>query len=197
MKKTLLIAAAAALSMSCTGRAQQGSERSTENLPTIKVSDFDQRVNDYVKLRDKLDGGAAALRETKDAAKIKAAQETLAERIRAVRADAQPGAIFTPEIKRQFRALLRPELKGKDGAETKEIIEEENPENVYLKVNAKYPEGEPVTTVPPNVLLTLPKLPEGLEFRFVGRHLILRDDRANLIVDFIPNALPPAAGGSK
>jgi len=191
--KALWIAAAATLSMYCTGRAEQ----STKNLPTIEVADFDQRVEDYVKLRDKVDEGAAALRETKDPAKIKSAQETLAERLRAARADAKSGSIFTPEIKKHFRALLRPELKGKEGAETKEIIEEENPDNVALKVNAKYPEGEPVTTVPPNVLLTLPVLPEGLEYRFVDRHLILRDDRANLIVDFILNAIPASTGGSK
>jgi hypothetical protein len=61
---------------------------------------------------------------------------------------------------------------------------------VPLKINVKYPEKEPLSTVPPNVLLSLPKVPEELEYRFVGKYLILRDARANIIVDFIPNAIP-------
>ena len=55
---------------------------------------------------------------------------------------------------------------------------------------AVYPENEPLSTVPPNVLMTLPPLPEDIEYRFVGRHVILRDARANLIVDYVANAIP-------
>jgi len=43
--------------------------------------------------------------------------------------------------------------------------------------------------VPPNVLASLPPLPKDIEYRFVNKHLILRDARANLIIDYIPNAL--------
>jgi hypothetical protein len=35
----------------------------------------------------------------------------------------------------------------------------------------------------------MPKIPETVEFRFVGKALVLYDTRANLIVDFIPDAL--------
>jgi hypothetical protein len=43
--------------------------------------------------------------------------------------------------------------------------------------------------MPPSVLLRLPKLPKGLEYRFVGKHLILYDMKANLIVDIFRNAV--------
>jgi hypothetical protein len=52
--------------------------------------------------------------------------------------------------------------------------------------------------MPPNILLRLPELPKDMEYRFVGRHLILRDVRANMIIDEIPyaiiceNCVPPA-----
>jgi hypothetical protein len=36
----------------------------------------------------------------------------------------------------------------------------------------------------------LPKLEETLEYRFIGRHLILLDVPAHLIVDVIDNAMP-------
>jgi hypothetical protein len=60
---------------------------------------------------------------------------------------------------------------------------------MLLKVNAKYPQDQPLPTVPPNVLAALPKLPEELEYRIVKKDLILRDVHANLIVDYIPNAI--------
>ena len=59
-----------------------------------------------------------------------------------------------------------------------------------FKVNGPYPDEEPLSTVPPNVLASLPELPEDIEYRFVGKHLILRDARANLIIDYIANAIP-------
>jgi hypothetical protein len=47
-----------------------------------------------------------------------------------------------------------------------------------------------LATVPPLILKRLPLLPEGLEYRFMGRDLILRDVKANLIVDFVREAVP-------
>ena len=48
----------------------------------------------------------------------------------------------------------------------------------------------PVTTVPPQVLAALPKLPEDLEYRFIGDRLILHDIHAHTIVDLIDDAIP-------
>jgi len=159
------------------------------NSDASVLAAFDQRVKAYADLRDKVDHGQAALKETRDPAKIAAAQDMLAARIRTARAGAKPGDIFSPDIQRMFHRLLQPELKGKKGAETKAAIKDEAPGAMTLKVNTRYPEKAPLSTVPPNVLASLPKLPEGLEYRFVSTHLILLDGRANLIVDFIPNAI--------
>ena len=43
-----------------------------------------------------------------------------------------------------------------------------------FKVNAKYPEGASLPTVPANLLVNLPTLPEPLQYRIVEKHLILR-----------------------
>jgi hypothetical protein len=154
------------------------------------LADFSARVKAYVDLVKKADAGVPPLKETTNPADIVIAQDALAERIRAARAGAKQGDIFTPDVQKKFRTLLRPELQGKKGVETKKAIAEDGPMAVPLKINVKYPEKEPLSTVPPNVLLSLPKLPEELEYRFVGKYLILRDARANIIVDFIPNAIP-------
>jgi hypothetical protein len=44
--------------------------------------------------------------------------------------------------------------------------------------------------MPPQILAALPKLPEDLEYRFIGDRLILLDAHANLVVDYIDKALP-------
>lgn len=156
------------------------------------LQDFQRRIEAYMKLRGKADNGAPKMKETPDPAKIKAAQEALRTQIRAARANAKHGDVFTPDVQKLFRRLLAPEVKGPDGAETKKTIKDDAPApgTIPFKVNAAYPEGQPLPTVPPDVLARLPKLPEQLEYRIVGKHLILRDVDPNLIVDFMPNAIP-------
>jgi hypothetical protein len=67
-----------------------------------------------------------------------------------------------------------------------------DPSAVKLMVNGRYPDTVPLTSVPPQVLQTLPKLTEDLEYRFIGDALILLDVHAHVIADFIqrvPNQL--------
>ena len=153
------------------------------------LAEFKMRVDKYMELRNRLKKEAPPLKETRDPAKIQASQEALARKIQEARTGAKEGEIFTPEIRQLFRRLMYPEMKGPVGAQTKESIKEDAPKGVPLKVNAKYPDDAPLPTVPPNLLAALPKLPEDLEYRFINRHLILRDVHANVIVDYIPNAL--------
>lgn len=155
-------------------------------------AEFDKRIKEYASLRGQVNKGDAKQRETRDAAKISNAREMLAAKIRAQRAGAKPGDIFTPAIQEHFRKLLAPEMKGVTGQNTKGSIKDEGPApgSIKMAVNAEYPKEQPLGTVPPNVLKALPELPEGVEFRFVDRYLTLRDAEANLIIDFMPAAIP-------
>ena len=182
---------AVALAFAINGVADLAVAQQRVNPDAQVLADFNARVKAYLALRDKVDGGAPRLQETKDPAKIKAAQLALAALIRTGRSTAKQGDVFAPPIEKKLRALLRPEVKGADGAQTKKEILEEKPA-VALKVNAEYPAEQPLSTVPPNILQSLPPLPEGsdLEYRFVRTHMILLDTRANLIVDFLLNAIP-------
>jgi hypothetical protein len=176
------------VSLGCdTGEARQ--EKVNPDAATLQ--DFQRRIEAYMKLRNHADNGAPPLKETTDPAKIKAAQAELAKRIREVRANARHSDIFTPEVEKLFRRLLYPELKGPDAAETKETIKDDAPKRgaVPFKVNATYPENQPLPTVPPDLLARLPKLPEELEYRIIDKHLILRDIDTNLIVDYMPNVI--------
>jgi hypothetical protein len=155
------------------------------------LQDFKARVGAYLGLHEQAATGEATLKESDDPDEILAAQAVLAARIRASRADARQGDIFSTEIRHTFRQLLAPELEGSEGRDAKAILKDDAPApaNVPFTVNATYPEGQPLPTVPANVLLNLPTLPEGLEYRIIGKHLVLLDMKANLIVDYIPNAI--------
>jgi hypothetical protein len=139
-----------------------------------------------------LNKGDAKQRQTKDSENISIARESLAAKIQAKRVGAKAGDIFTPAVQDRFRKVLAPELTGTKGANTKGSIKDEAPTPgvVKLEVNAQYPKDQPLGTMPPNVLKALPELPEGIEFRFVDRYLTLRDSDANLIIDYMPAAIP-------
>lgn len=158
------------------------------------VADFKQRVNDYVKLRDKAENKAPVeLEKQSQPAEIVAAEKSIAHHVRTARATAKRGDIFTPATQAMFRRMLRPPLaKGPDAADNKAIIKDDAPEpkDVPFKVNAEYPKEVPLSTVPPDVLAALPALPKDIQYRFAGKHLILFDAKANLIIDFMLNAMP-------
>ena len=79
---------------------------------------------------------------------------------------------------------------GAEGKQLRASIMDENVKPITLKVTQRYPDEIPIATMPPEVLQTLPSLPEELEYRFLGEQLILLDRHAHIIVDFIIDALP-------
>jgi hypothetical protein len=151
--------------------------------------DFTIRVSSYVELRSELERGLPALSVTDDPVEIERAVRRLAARIRVARAQAKQGDIFTPAIAVAFRKTLLLETN----AVTWVAIMDENPGDRETRINGTYPGREPFSTVPPNVLAALPRLPVDIEYRFMGRDLVLLDTRANLIIDRVPDALrrPP------
>ena len=173
------------------GPVRQEAARAGVNADAAVLQDFKARVDQYLKIHKEAAKGPARLKETSDPAEITNAQDALGARIRAARAGAKHGDVFTPEISTEFRQLLAPEMKGEDGRDTKAVLKTDAPPaaSVAFKVNAKYPEGQPLPTTPANVLLNLPRLPEPLQYRIIGRHLVLLDSAADLVVDYIPNAI--------
>ena len=159
------------------------------NADAKVLAAFGERVKQYDALRNKVDGGAAKQTQTDDPEKLVAQKKALATNIQKARAGAKPGDIFTPDVQPVLKRLLKPALKGSDGADNSKAIKEEQPV-VPMKVNVPYPEKEPLSMVPPDVLKQLPALPKDLEYRFVMKHLILFDARSNLVVDVLPNAIP-------
>jgi len=186
--KLILLLAAALIGSACF-QASAKAQTVAANPDAVVLQDFTKRIEEYVALHKRAAKDVPTLRESDDPARIKREQDALAARIQAVRSAAKPGDIFTPEIRRKFRRLLAPEMKGEGGRDAREILKDDAPASFPLKVNAKYPSGAPLPTVPGKILASLPTLPEQLEYRVIGKHLILLDTKADIIVDFIPNAI--------
>ena len=188
----MLVAWFSAVACGTSGSAAQA--QGTNVNPDAKLmADFRAKVDAYSKLRNDLAAEGPKLKETVDPAAIGEAEKVLAAKIRAARSTAKRGDIFTPATEALFRRLLRPQVTGTaDAAENKTTIKEDapKPQEVPFKVNGEYPKEAPLSTVPPDVLKALPALPENLQYRFVGRHLILYCTRGNLIVDYMLNAVP-------
>ena len=201
-------AAAALLASACGGSAAkapptpteaalQEGERKTSTDPQVNpdaaaMADFKGRVEGYVELHRQLAKGDAKLEKNSDPVEINNAKDALAAKLKAARANAKTGDFLTPQMRPVFKRLLTPELKGEDGRDTKAVLKDDAPPTsaIPFKVNAKYPENQPLPSVPANILLNLPELPAPLEYRIVGRHLLLLDTASDLIVDYMLNAIP-------
>jgi hypothetical protein len=97
--------------------------------------------------------------------------------------------VFSEASTAEFRRIVKADFAKRETRDQTAILEEV-PMEVPPKINTDYPTTLPLATVPPALLLNLPTLPEVLEYRLLGRHLILRDIGANLIVDYVPNVVP-------
>jgi hypothetical protein len=161
------------------------------NQDSLVLKDFDDRVTAYEKLLKKAEAEVPVPKQTPSASKIQSHRAEMRPKVRAARGSEKQGQIFTPEIGRVFRKLLAATLSGSEGNRIRASLRGSEPvKGIVLKVNQPYPEKVPVQTTPPTLLLNLPKLPKELEYRIVGRTLVLRDIASNLVVDFLPDALP-------
>ena len=151
------------------------------------VTEFNHRVEEYVALRKQLAGTLKKLPDKPSPKEIDAHQRALLALVAKGRADAKQGDIFLPDMQKFVRGLIRNVLSGPEGPKIRASLMDENPMGVKIAVNDRYPDTIPMSTMPPDVLSALPKLPEHLEYRFVGNRLILLDVEAHLVVDFVDN----------
>jgi len=175
--------------IAATSRATSQAKNVPVNASALAITDFLKRVDDYAALHRQLEDTLPKLAKQTTPQEIDVNQRALAKLIQDARKNAKQGYILTPGIQRFVRTVLRPIFSGKEGAQIKdEILDSEYKGSVKLVVNGRYPDEVPVSTMPPQVLAALPKLPDDLEYRFIQNHLILFDSHAHLIADFMTSA---------
>jgi hypothetical protein len=155
------------------------------------VAAFEQRVKEYLRLREQVEGRIPKLSKDATPEQIEAHKTAFQERVRAARAGAQPGQLFTPDIANFIRATIKDEFKGKERQELrKDVLVEAENKTVPVRVNYPYPETQELLEMPPTLLLRLPQLPKQVKYRFVGRNMLLTDRENGLIIDYMTDALP-------
>ena len=164
------------------------------DLKSPGFQEFSDRVQKYVQLHKSIEATVPKLKATNEPELIVAHQKILARKIKAARAHAKRGDIFTPAAREDFLKAMSSEFQGPQAPHAKATIKQGAPLNeVHLHVNEIYPESIPYTSVPPTMLQKLPKLPEEVAYRAVSSDLVLLDVKADLVVDYLPGVIPVEA----
>jgi len=155
------------------------------------LSEFSKKAKAYVSEEHML--APEEMKPTSDVIKLNEQRKQLREAMQQSRSNAKQGEFFTPEAAKLFRKLLSGVLRGESKEKVRSSLSHAEPTaSASFRVNAEFPNqaGQPIQSVPPSVLKALPALPKELEYRIAGNTLALRDSRANMVVDYLPNALP-------
>lgn len=151
---------------------------------------FRAAVNGYMALRTRIRSEVPPLRVTPNAQEIAQRSDALANAVTRGRREAKQGQFFDAAASAAIRRILAAALKASDEPGIRALLEEDMTSFSGVRVHARYPVGFVLASTPPTLLHALPTLPPQLEYRFIGRTLIIRDIEAALIVDFLPTALP-------
>lgn len=162
----------------------------------IALAEFADRVDEYGQLHRAAAGSVPPLRAGLSATEVFSRERLLADAIRAMRSHARQGDIFTVEVAPTLRGIVQAYLDSPEGAAARDTVATENPAietpltPVVLTVNGAYEPAASYSTMPPTLLMRLPRLPREVEYRFVGKNLLLRDTTANIIVDYMFDVAP-------
>jgi hypothetical protein len=192
MKRLLLVLALAGGLAACEKEPSVPQGPAPDTADEQKTLDeFKARIDQYVDLHKKAEAKLPSLPKDATPEQIDKNQRELGRLISEARAGAKQGELFTPAMEALIRKTMTRVFKAPDGAAIRDSVMDENPVGqLALTINQRYPDTVPISTMPPNVLQKLPKMPEELEYRFVGRHLIILDSHAHLIADIVTNAIP-------
>ena len=152
---------------------------------------FEAAVLAYVRLRHRLQAEVPALVLTNDPQVITNASTTLAAAIQRARRGAKKGDLFDQTAVSEITRRVRSALQGVNVAAFLSDINDESTFRGQPKVHLRFPEANPMATMPSALLNVLPPLPTELEYRLLGRHLILRDRDAALVIDYLTDVIPP------
>ncbi|HLL77053.1 MAG TPA: hypothetical protein VK421_17490 [Pyrinomonadaceae bacterium] len=172
-------------------RAQQPQSSTVAAAPANPVAAaFERRVREYADMREEIEEKTGELPDEATAEQIEAHKVKFQAAVRAARAGAVPGQLFTRDAAAHIRKVIAEEFKGRSRADLLAKVSEAETKGVPLRVNYPYPESKELLDMPPTLLLRLPQLPKQVKYRFVGRNLLLVDRENGLIIDYMKNALP-------
>jgi hypothetical protein len=159
------------------------------NPQAAALNEFSKRLQAYLQLREDLGRKLEPMTPTASASQLQARQQALAAALRNARVRAKPGDLIPVDVQQQIRETVQADFKRRTPA-TKKASLEEVPKGPMPGINKDYPEQAALPTVPPLLLASLPRLPDNLQYRFFGRHVVILDGDVEIVIDYVQNALP-------
>lgn len=188
--RTMLFAALGLVAAALT--SAPGAQVSLTSEDAAALQQWTLNVEGYLAIRQQAVRVAPRPRIVSDPTAFLTQGAALAVEIRARRAGARVGDLFTTEVGRTFRKQIARALTDHQIAVADllaDLRSETMPGAPRPAVNERFA-WQLGAAMPPCVLAALPELPKELQYRFVGRDLILIDLDANLVIDILPGALP-------
>jgi len=186
-------AMALALASSIVPTPAQSTPARNPSVPQPSAEDpwrsFSASINAYTQLRERLRAELPGLTVTDKPAEFVNASDALAFAVQRADPKAPRGRFFTSQAASEIRRRLDAYARGHDMRSILAPLPEERPIVQGMRVYTRFPMNSPMPTMPPGLLQQLPPLPLGLEYRLIGRVLILRDSDAALVLDYLPDAL--------
>ena len=164
------------------------------NALAAAQQDFQSRLVAYLALRAELAKKLGPMATTTDSVGLAKHQQQLAAAMQTARRSAQPGDLLPPLVAKQIGETVNADLRQRSATDQRAAFEEV-PVRSQPVLNRMYPADKALATVPPLILVKLPRLPDNLQYRFFDRHIVLLDGDTDLIIDYILNVLPPLAQG--
>jgi hypothetical protein len=171
------------------GSTDPAAEQQPANPQGAATKAFLDRIQQYVTFHNNVEKMVPALRETASPEEIAKRELALGAALVKQRPDAKEGDFFIKQYQPYLIEIVKRDWAHRSVADRKALLVE-LPKDIKVGVNMPYPTTLPLATFPGNMLKALPELPKELEYRIVGRHLILRDVKGNVIVDLMRDVFP-------
>lgn len=179
--------ATSAPSQTATGRHQTRQASTSSDAEARRI--FDERIRTYTALRSSVEQELPPFGGTANPAALAARQTALSAAIIARRTQAQPGNVFADECRPMFARIVQQDFARRPRSD-RDALQKDMPAGAQVEVNTAYPSDLPLTTVPAALLRVLPDLPPDIEYRIVGRDLVLLDTRSTVVVDVLRDVVP-------
>jgi hypothetical protein len=186
---THFLAALALATVAVQATPQKSPASAVPNEQAAAQAEFQKRLNAYLELREALSKKLEPLSPTASASDLQSRQQALAAALRAARANAKQGDLIPVAVQEQIRQTIQTDLKRREPAAKRATLEEV-PQGPLPGINKSYPEQAALPTVPALMLASLPRLPDNLQYRFFGRHVVLLDGDTEIVVDYVQNSVP-------
>ena len=185
LASTVFAIVVGALSLAWASTTQPGAP-----ADTAAIKQFEIAIAKYMAMRHKLETEVRGPVKNSSSSQLTDASDALAGGIQRTRRGAKVGSIFSEPVASVIKRRIADAVRTENLVAALANIDDEGTSGPSPKVHLRLPVTAQMATMPPALLNVLPPLPKELEYRILGRYLIIRDVDASLILDYIPAAVP-------